>query len=109
MIQAAMLSAEMHPERVGLRVTALRTCLGLSKAQLADSLEVDRSTLTKVEAGTRGLDILIGARIADLYGFGLDFIYRGVITDAPEPMRAAVMSAIHRAQAEATERRHATG
>jgi transcriptional regulator with XRE-family HTH domain len=100
MIQAAMLAAEMHPERVGERVTALRTCLGKSKAEFADSLGLDRSSLTKIEAGTKGLDIVVGARVADLYGFGLDFIYRGVLTDAPESLRSRILVEIHAAQAE---------
>lgn len=99
MIQAALLSAEMHPERVGERITALRMSIGQSKAQFADSVDLDRSTLTKVEAGSKGLDVLVAARIADLYGFGLDFIYRGILTDAPEALRAKVLSEIHGARA----------
>lgn len=100
MIQAALLSAEMHPDRVGERVTALRMALGQSKAQFADSLGLDRSTLSKVEAGTKGLDVIVGARIAEMYGFGLDFIYRGTLTDVPDALRAQVMSEMHAARAE---------
>ncbi len=100
MIAAAFLSSEMHPDRVGERVTALRMCLHLSKAQLADSIGLDRSTLTKVEAGTKGLDVIAGARIAELYGFGMDFIYRGTLTDVPDQQRTTILAEIHAARTE---------
>jgi transcriptional regulator with XRE-family HTH domain len=73
----------MRPEIVGKRITALRETLAMSKAQFADSLPMDRSSLTKVEQGTMGLDIALGVQIANLYGFGLDFIYRGDLSDVP--------------------------
>lgn len=98
MIAAAFLASEMHPDRVGERVTALRMALHLSKAEFADSLGLDRSSLTKIEAGTKGLDIVIGAKIAEIYGFGLDFIYRGTLTDVPDTLRGEVLSEMHAAR-----------
>jgi transcriptional regulator with XRE-family HTH domain len=94
-VLASLLSPEMHPDRVGERITALREALRLSKAQFADSLGLDRSTLTKVEAGTKGLDIVVGAKIAEFYGAGLDYTYRGVLTDIPVEMRAEISAQIH--------------
>lgn len=96
---ATFLSPEMHPERVGERVTALREALGKSKAEFADAIRLDRSTLTKVEAGTKGLDIAVGARIAEMFGAGLDYLYRGLLTDVPEHLRISVMTGIHAARA----------
>jgi transcriptional regulator with XRE-family HTH domain len=95
MIASALLSPEMHPDRVGQRVTVLREALGLSKAQFADSIGLDRSTLTKVEAGLKGLDIASGAKIADMYAAGLDYIYRGVTSDLPVEMRPRIMAALY--------------
>lgn len=100
MIQSALLAAEMHPDRVGERITAMRNCLGLSKAAFADAIGLDRSSMSKVEAGNKGLDVVVAARIADLYGFGMDYTYRGVMTDAPEQYRLRLMSEIHAARAE---------
>ena len=68
--------------------------LQLTAAQFADSLEYDRSTLTKVEQGKNGLDIKIGVKIAGLYGFGLDYIYRGDLSDVPTNLRGAVVEAL---------------
>ncbi|MEQ8292508.1 MAG: helix-turn-helix transcriptional regulator [Roseovarius sp.] len=78
---------ESRPERVGPRVTALRETMAMSKAQLADSIGLDRSTLTKIEKGAMGLDIQRGEAIAHMYGFGLDFIYRGDLSDVPDKYR----------------------
>lgn len=86
-----LIERESDPARVGPRVTALRETLGLSKAQFADSIELDRSSLTKIERGTAGLDIQSGERIAVLYGYGLDFIYRGDLTDVPQDARPQLM------------------
>ena len=97
-VENAVLSAEMRPDKVGVRITALRKSLHLSKAQFADMLEYDRSSLTKVENGTKGLDIFVGARIADMFGAGLDYIYRGVISDVPQEMRADIVAEIHAAR-----------
>jgi transcriptional regulator with XRE-family HTH domain len=99
MIQSALLAAEMHPDRVGERVTAMRNCIGMSKATFADAIGLDRSSMSKVEAGTKGLDIVVASRIAEIYGFGLDYIYRGVMTDAPEEYRLRILTEIHAARA----------
>lgn len=88
-----------RPERVGPRITALRETLALSKAQLADSIELDRSTLTKVEAGAVGLDLRKAIAIAEKYGFGLNYIYRGDVSDVPDRLRALLLVKMHEANA----------
>ena len=80
-----------RPDRVGPRVTALREAMALSRAQLADSIELDRSTLTKIEKGKTGLDIAKAVMIADKYGIGLNFIYRGDLSDVPERLRPRLL------------------
>ena len=89
---------ELNHARVGERVTALRQALAKTKAQFADELGLDRSTLSKVEQGNKGLDIAVGVRIADLYGVGLDYTYRGTITDAPETLRVQILAEINAAR-----------
>ncbi|WP_072295489.1 helix-turn-helix domain-containing protein [Paracoccus sp. SM22M-07] len=89
---SALIERESTPVRVAPRITALREALSLDKAQFADSIEYDRSTLTKVEAGKAGLDLAVGERIAALYGVGLDYIYRGDLSDLPSDLRPRVLS-----------------
>lgn len=98
LLASALLSPDMHPDRIGERITALRETLRKSKAEFADSLDLDRSTLTKIEAGTKGLDIAVGAKIAQMYGAGLDYIYLGILTDLPLEIRAEVVAQIHAAR-----------
>lgn len=86
-----LIERESRPSQVGPRVTAIRLTVKLSKAQFADAVGVDRSSYTKIERGDAGLDIAVGERIAVLYGFGLDFIYRGDLSDVPQNHRAALM------------------
>ncbi len=90
-IVSALIPRESRPERVGPRITALRETLHMSKAQFADSIGLDRSTLSKVEKAATGLDIAHGERIAAIYGFGLDFIYRGDLSDVPLEMRPSLL------------------
>ena len=87
----ALIERESRWERVGPRVSALRETLKLSKAQFADSIGLDRSSLTKIENGAAGLDIATGEVVAALYGFGLDFIYRGDLSDVPLNLRPSLM------------------
>lgn len=84
--------------RVGPRVFALRETVGLSKAEFADTVGVDRSSLTKIEKGQAGLDIAVGERIAVMFGFGLDFIYRGDLSDVPLNLRNDLMKNLLKAQ-----------
>lgn len=90
-IAEKLIHRESRPDRVGNRITAIRETLALSKAQFADSIGLDRSSLTKIEKGEMGLDILMGEHIATIYGFGLDFIYRGDLSDAPLSLRPQLM------------------
>lgn len=90
-IASKLIDRESRQDKVGPRVTALRETLRLSKAEFADTIGLDRSSLTKIEKGEMGLDIAVGERIAVLYGFGLDFIYRGELSDAPQSQRPQLM------------------
>lgn len=86
-----LIERESRPANVGPRVTAIRMTVKLSKAEFADAVGVDRSSLTKIERGDAGLDIAVGERIAVIFGFGLDFIYRGELSDVPLSQRDALM------------------
>jgi DNA-binding XRE family transcriptional regulator len=86
----ALLLPQMRPDQVGRRITAIRQTLVMNKKTFADAVGVDPSSLTKIEKGQMGLDIMVGARIAELYGFGLDFIYRANLDDVPLDHRSTV-------------------
>lgn len=92
----ALLSPEMRPERVGARLTAMREVLHLSKAQFADSVGIDRSALTRIEKGEEGLSVAKAGIIADLYDFGLNYIYRANLNDTPLALRPQLLVELHR-------------
>ncbi len=87
----SLIHLESRPEKVAPRITAIRETLGLTKAEFADSIHLDRSSLTKIENGKSGLDIAVGEIIAAMYGFGLDFIYRGDLSDVPLDLRPELL------------------
>lgn len=82
---------EARLDRVGPRISAIRNALEMTKADFADSIRLDRSTLTKVENGQMGLDIAKGLAISSLYEIGLDFIYLGKLSDLPTDLRDKVI------------------
>ncbi|WP_147127794.1 helix-turn-helix transcriptional regulator [Shimia ponticola] len=86
---------ESHPARVAPRIAAIRSVLGLTQTQLAEIIGLDRSTMSKVERGEKGLAIQHGETLAQLYGFGLDFIYRGDLNDIPLDYRPTVAAALN--------------
>ena len=90
-ILGKLIERQSHPDKVGPRVTALREALDLAKSEFADSIELDRSSLTKIEKGQAGLDIAVAEKIAAFYGCGLDYIYRGDFADLPRDLQAKVV------------------
>ena len=86
-----LLPSDCRPPAVGRRVTALRLALKMKPAEFADSIQVDRSSLTKIEKGTAGLSLRSGMFLKQLYGVGLNFIYMGDLSDLPFDLRAPVM------------------
>ena len=94
-LAASLIERRSHPVQVAPRIFAIREHLGLPKAQFADAIGVDRSSLTKIEKGSAGLDIAVAERISALYGVGLDFIYRGDLDDLPIDWRPSILSLMH--------------
>lgn len=90
-----LLAPEMDPERVGRRVTAMREAMAIQKSAFADSIGLDRSALSRIEQGKEGLGIAKATRIADLYGFGLNYLYRGDLSDVPPEIRSRLLNELH--------------
>lgn len=94
-LSLSLIERRSRPDQVAPRVYAIREYLRLSKAQFAEAVSLDPSSLTKIEKGTAGLDIAVAERIATLYGFGLDFIYRGDLDDVPVGQRPEILNLMH--------------
>ncbi|MBC7906902.1 MAG: helix-turn-helix transcriptional regulator [Rhodospirillaceae bacterium] len=68
---------------IGARLRLTRKALGLSQDDLADSINVGRTTYTMWEGGQRLADVLAISRMADRYGVSLDWVYRGNMAGLP--------------------------
>jgi transcriptional regulator with XRE-family HTH domain len=63
-------------DAVGERVRQTRLMLGLSQAELAKLVGLDRTMIAKIEAGTRRIDALELASLSSALGVPLDFVLR---------------------------------
>ena len=61
---------------IGQYVAELREERGLSQRQLAEHLEIDKSAMSRVEAGERGLAVDELTAVAELFGKMADDILR---------------------------------
>ena len=57
---------------IGFRVTELRKRKGLSQEDLAKRVHISRSSLTQIELGNRGVDVLELHKLSLQLGFSLD-------------------------------------
>lgn len=84
----SLIGRESIPTKVAPRVKAIRLLKKKRKGEFADSISVDRSYYTKIERGEMGLSIANAEILSIMYGIGLNFIYRGDLSDVPEDVRA---------------------
>lgn len=59
-------------ENLGARLKEIRQSRGLSQSQVAKYLEIDQTTLSKIEKGTRNIGIASLEKLAALYFCTLD-------------------------------------
>lgn len=81
------------------RLTAARAALGLSKADFADRIGIDRSSYTKIEKGEKPLLPHTAYKIWELYGIDLNFIYLGQVGGLPVNLSNKVISHLNGATA----------
>jgi transcriptional regulator with XRE-family HTH domain len=83
----------MHPARVGARITALRTAHGLTQTECWRACDIHASAWGQYEKGARAVPPAAAARMAELFGVLLDFIYLGDNRHLPADI-AARLSAL---------------
>ena len=71
-------------EECGRRITKLRVKHGYTQERLADALNMDRSLLSRAEAGKRGLSIDIYVQLSALFDVSLDYLLVGKIQRSDE-------------------------
>ena len=76
---------------VARRLAAARKALGLSKAEFADMIGIDRSSYTKIENGVKPLLPPAAIVIFQLYGVDLNYIYLGQVGGLPSSLSSKVI------------------
>ena len=71
-----------------MRLTTLREGLGIGRGAFADSVRIDRSSYTKIEAGKKPLNQDMAYRISLRWGVTMDYLYKGGISDDAVPASA---------------------
>ena len=66
------MSDKLTKKDIGFRVTELRKRKGLSQEDLAKKVHISRSSLTQIELGNRGIDVLELHKLSLQLGFSLD-------------------------------------
>ncbi len=64
-------------EKCGARIRQIRKQNGYTQERLADELNIDRSVLSRIEAGKYACGVDFLAQIATLFGISLDFLVFG--------------------------------
>lgn len=73
----AALEGDMSPDAIGTRLRLIRECFDLSKAEIADMLDLPRSHWSRFEGGQRAIPYDKAARLVQRFGVSLDFIFLG--------------------------------
>jgi transcriptional regulator with XRE-family HTH domain len=66
------MTEKLSQKQIGQRITELRKMRGLSQEELAKQVSISRPSLTQIELGNRGLDILELQQFSLVLGFSLD-------------------------------------
>lgn len=73
----ASMEGDMSPDAIGRRLGLIREAFGLSKAEIADMLDIPRSHWSRFEGGQRAIPYDKASRLVVRFGVTLDFIILG--------------------------------
>lgn len=82
----------IDPIAVGERLARLRDYHGINQGDFADSVNIDRSSYSKIERGTKALKADMAFAIAERWGVSMDFLYRGRLDELPRKMAESFIS-----------------
>ena len=81
-------NARLDLDAIAFRLRVVREAFGMNSGDFAQSIGVDASSYSKIEAGKKPLKMEMGYSVAEAYGVSMDYLYRGRLTDLPERIAA---------------------
>ena len=75
--RAEQVPDNMRPEAIGQRLSLIREAYGLSKSEMADTLNIGRTPWSRFELGQRAIPYEQAYRLVRRFGVTLDFIILG--------------------------------
>lgn len=88
----------MSMDRVAERLEALREAIPMPKGEFADSIEIDRSSYSKIIRAEKPLKIEMGFVISERWGVTLDYLYRGSLFNLPDKYAKAIIESLTHGQ-----------
>jgi len=79
------------PLAIGSRVRAVRVHHGINQSDFAASVEIDATSLGRIEKGLKPLKADMAYRISERWGVSMDFLYRGRLTELPPDLANKLM------------------
>lgn len=84
----------MDLDQVGRRLDVLRAATGLEKGAFADTVEIDRSSYSKIIQGEKPLRIEMGYRVSERWDVSLDYLYRGKLDKLPPSLSKSIIDSL---------------
>lgn len=80
-----------HPTAVGRRLKALREHHNKTRADFAESVNINATSYGRIEKGLKPLKADMAYKIAERWGVSMDFLYRGRLTELPPSLADDLM------------------
>lgn len=93
-MNSAAQNTPMDMALVGVRLDAIRAATGLSKGEFADTVQIDRSSYSKIIKGEKPLKIEMGFIVSERWGVSLDFLYKGNLQGLPESLSKTIIASL---------------
>ena len=90
-VQTVQLFSPFDPILVGKRLQALRHHHDRTRADFAESVDINATSYGRIEKGLKPLKADMAYRIAERWGVSMDFLYRGRLAELPASLADSLL------------------
>lgn len=84
----------IHPISVGMRLEAIRTAEGMSKAEFSEIIGLNASSYTRMSYGKKPLKAELAYLIAERFEVSMDYLYRNQMSQLSDSRSKKLMEAL---------------